>query len=131
MAPQPRLADLEPLLERTRKAGIEVDLRIQGEPRRLPDGLELSAYRIVQESLTNTIRHSDARSASVLVEYRASELRLQVSDDGHGSPPGNGAGHGLIGIRERVALFGGTVEASPRDGHGWQVSAGLPTDGEE
>ncbi|MGH7666309.1 MAG: sensor histidine kinase [Candidatus Dormibacteria bacterium] len=129
-APQPRLADLEPLLELTRKAGIEVELRIQGEPRRLPEGLELSAYRIVQESLTNAIRHSDARSASVLVEYRPGELRLQVSDDGHGSPVGDGSGHGLIGIRERVALFGGTVDASPQDGHGWRVSARLPTDGD-
>jgi len=128
--PQPSLADLEPLLERTRRAGIEVDLLIAGEQRQLAQGIELSAYRIVQEALTNTMRHSHASSAQVRIEYRPDQLRLQITDDGAALPGSNGAGHGLAGIRERALTFGGTAEASPIPEGGWRVSATLPLGGE-
>lgn len=128
--PQPSLADLEPLLERTRRAGIEVDLLIAGEQRQLTQGIELSAYRIVQEALTNTMRHSRASSAQVRIEYRSDQLRLQITDDGAALPGSNGDGHGLAGIRERALTFGGTAEASPIPEGGWRVSATLPLGGE-
>ncbi len=128
--PQPRLADLEPLLERCRGAGIEVSLRISGEPRQLRDGIELSAYRIVQEALTNAIKHSRASSVEVELEYLARELRVQVLDDGLARPAPDGGGQGLVGIRERAATFGGSAEAGPRPDGGWLVSARLPLTGE-
>ncbi|HVC39859.1 MAG TPA: sensor histidine kinase [Candidatus Dormibacteraeota bacterium] len=124
--PQPRLADLPQLVERTRGTGIEVELSISGEQRQLPEGLELSAYRIIQESLTNVIKHSGARSARVVVDFLADELRVEVTDDGSQAATGDGMGHGLIGIRERAELYGGTVVARATEGRGWRVTARLP-----
>jgi signal transduction histidine kinase len=124
--PQPRLANLEPLLERCRGAGMEVSLSISGEPRELGDGVELSAYRIVQEALTNAIKHSRAGSVKVRLEYLARELRVQVLDDGQARSTSDGTGQGLVGIRERAATFGGSAEAGPTPDGGWRVSARLP-----
>jgi signal transduction histidine kinase len=124
--PQPRLADLAPLLDRCRRAGIAVDLRVSGEPRRLGDGVELSAYRIIQEALTNTMKHSRASAVQVLLDYLADELRVQILDDGQAACSSDAAGHGLVGVRERAATFGGSAEAGPAPQGGWQVSATLP-----
>jgi signal transduction histidine kinase len=129
-APQPGLDDLGPLLARARSAGIKVELSVTGPGRPLPAGVELSAYRIVQEALTNVIKHSDASTASVELRYGDSRLELEISDHGTGLDPGRHdsprAGHGLVGMRERVALFGGRFEAGSVNGHGYRVLATLP-----
>ncbi|NRQ36246.1 sensor histidine kinase [Nonomuraea sp. NN258] len=124
-SPQPGLARLDDLLEQMRCAGLEVDLEVVGAPVPLPPGLELSAYRIVQESLTNTLKHAGPTRAGVTMTYTPRELRLEIVDEGgtggeHGPP-----GHGLIGMRERVALFHGTLSAGPRPG-GWGVRVAVP-----
>ena len=125
-APQPGLANLEALVETVREAGLPVDLRVEGRPATLPSGLELSAYRIVQEALTNSLKHSGAERVTVAVTYGDSVLDLEVSDDGRGRSPANGAGHGLAGMRERVALYGGELESGPQRGRGYRVRARLP-----
>jgi signal transduction histidine kinase len=131
--PQPGVHDLDALVARSRDAGIEASLEVRGEPRALPPGVETSAYRIVQEALTNVIRHAHARHAAVTVTYGADDLELIVADDGvgaNGSGQSNGSveGHGLIGMRERVALFGGQLEAGAvPTGRGYRVRASLPT----
>ncbi|MGA9921381.1 MAG: histidine kinase [Candidatus Dormiibacterota bacterium] len=124
--PQPKLANLEPLLERCRGAGIEVSLIVQGDQRQLGDGVELSAYRIVQEALTNAMKHSRAKSAQVKLDYLVAELRVEISDDGWARLASDGAGQGLVGISERAAAFGGSAEAGPGPEGGWRVSARLP-----
>jgi signal transduction histidine kinase len=132
LRPQPGLADLEHLIDGTREAGLPVTLQIEGTPRPLPPALDLSAFRIVQEALTNTLKHAHASRAEVSVRYVDDALELQVLDDGHGgAPAGNGdgedGGHGLIGMRERVALFGGELTARQRSaGDGYEVRARLP-----
>lgn len=130
--PQPGVHDLETLIGRTVQAGIDARLEIEGEPRELPPAVDLSTYRIVQEALTNVIRHARARHVTVTLSYSGSELHLSVLDDGAGPSLGgtNGApgGHGLVGMRERVGLFGGQFEAGAReDGPGYRVEASLPT----
>lgn len=128
-APQPGLAGLEPLLEQSRAAGVAVTLSIEGDPRPLSQALDLSAYRIVQEALTNVLKHAGAADARVTVAYGPDALALTISDSGGGVPTGaNGSpgGHGLVGMRERVALFEGTISARPREGRGFEVSAVLP-----
>jgi signal transduction histidine kinase len=128
LAPQPGLRDLETLVTQVREAGLPVELRVDGDPRELPVGLELSAYRIVQEALTNALKHagSDAH-ATVTVSYGADSLSLEVADDGAGSPVEvTGGGHGLVGMRERVALYGGRFEAARRNGGGFAVRVLLP-----
>jgi signal transduction histidine kinase len=127
-APQPALGDLAALLDRARGAGVNVDLSVTGAPRELPAGVELSAYRIVQEALTNVIKHSGSDHASVALSYGEERLELEIVDHGQGDGPAQPArsGHGLVGMRERVALFGGTLEAGPADGHGYRVFATLP-----
>jgi signal transduction histidine kinase len=127
-APQPGLALVEELAAQVRGAGLDVDVTIEGTPRRLPAALDLSAYRVIQEALTNTLKHARATRAEVVVRYRDGELDLLVRDDGIGSgaPSGNGAGHGLIGMRERLNVFGGSLEAGPDDGGGFVVSARFP-----
>jgi signal transduction histidine kinase len=129
-APQPGLAQLDGLLEGMRATGLPVEAVVEGEPRPLPPGVDLSAYRIVQEALTNALRHAGPASARVLVRYAPDAVELEVVDDGQG-PPAAGAtgGHGLIGMRERAHLFGGDLEAGPRAGGGYVVSARLPTGG--
>jgi len=126
--PQPGIGDLQELLRNCREAGLDVSLRVEGEPRPLPSGLGLVVYRIAQEALTNTIRHAGPAQAQVCLEYAADELRLSVHDDGRGaatSPPAE-PGHGLAGMRERVTLYGGKISVGPQAGGGFRVSAALP-----
>jgi signal transduction histidine kinase len=130
-APQPGLADLSGLAEGLRRSGIPVEWRIEGKPQPLPRALDLSAYRIVQEALTNALKHSGGARAEVVVRYGDGALGLDISDSGgtrNGSPagptPGVG-GHGIVGMRERVALFGGELTACPTP-DGFRVSATLP-----
>jgi signal transduction histidine kinase len=125
-SPQPALTDLGPLLERAHAAGVNVELSVSGAPRPLPAGVELSAYRIVQEALTNVIKHSGSDRASVELRYRDDGLQLQILDHGAGPSTSGQSGHGLVGMRERVALFGGSLEAGPVDGRGYRVLATLP-----
>ena len=124
--PQPSLARLSDLAERVRSAGLAVEVRTEGEPRPLPAGVELSAYRIVQEALTNALRHAGAARAVVVVRYGAAGVELEVTDDGSGPAPGAGGGHGLVGMRERVGMFGGELEIGAGDGGGFRVRAQLP-----
>jgi signal transduction histidine kinase len=125
LAPQPGLGELERLLEQVRAAGLPVDLTVVGEPAVLPPGVDLAAYRIVQEGLTNALRHAHASQATVVLEYGDSELLLAIEDDGRGPVSENG-GHGLLGVRERVALYGGAVEAGARSEGGFRLRASLP-----
>jgi signal transduction histidine kinase len=124
-APQPGLAALDGLVEGVRAAGLPVTLEVEGELDDLPAGLDLSAYRIVQEALTNAIKHADASLADVRVRRTPEGVELEVVDDGAG-PTGNGRGQGLIGMRERASLLGGAVEAGPKKGGGFRVKATLP-----
>ncbi len=126
-APQPSLANLGRLVEQVRRAGLPVDLSITGEPGSVPPGVDLSAYRIVQESLTNVMKHSgEGATATVTIAYSADDLRVTVADDGRGATAPSGSGHGLAGIRERVAVVGGTVVAEPVPTGGFEVHARLP-----
>ena len=124
-APQPGLSGLGALVEGVRAAGLPVTLQVEGPLDDLPAGLDLSAYRIVQEALTNAIKHAGASTAEVHVRRTADEVELEVVDDGAG-PAGNGRGQGLIGMRERASLLGGEVEAGPKPGGGFRVRAKLP-----
>jgi signal transduction histidine kinase len=127
LAPQPTLADLPTLMTQVGEAGLPVEFRVDGEPRELPVGIELSAYRIVQEALTNALKHAGRAQASVIVRYRPDSLELEIADDGAGTPAGvPGGGHGLTGIRERVSLYGGRFDASARRGGGFAVRVLLP-----
>src|SRR5581483_6750198 len=129
LAPQPGLADLDRLVAQVREAGLPVEVAIEGRPRELPLGVDLSAYRVVQEALTNALKYAGTAHASVTVRYGADDLAIEVTDDGRGGTSDNGSGHGLIGMRERVGVFGGTFAAGPRDGGGFSVSARLPLGG--
>jgi signal transduction histidine kinase len=133
LAPQPTLRGLQALVERSGAAGLPVRLRIEGERRELPSGLDLAAYRVVQEALTNALKHGGG-SADVLVSYGDDELCLEIADAGGGasrSPRVEGGGHGLLGMRERVRVFGGELQAGPRAGGGYVVAARLPLQDEE
>jgi signal transduction histidine kinase len=124
--PQPGLAKLDELAGSLGASGLEVAVRREGEPAQLPAGLDLSAYRIIQEALTNTLRHARATRADVTLSYGPDALEVDVLDDGR-APPSNGSGgHGLVGMRERVALLGGTLEAGPHPPGGYRVHARLP-----
>jgi signal transduction histidine kinase len=126
LAPQPTLARLDDLVGHVRQAGLPVEVAIEGDPAELPPGVDLSAYRIVQEALTNALKHAGPATARVTVRYGEGELDLEVSDDGSGSGNGGIGGQGLAGIRERVAVFGGDVEAGVRPEGGYAVRARLP-----
>ncbi len=126
LAPQPGLDDLAALVEQTRIAGLPVELRVEGVARPVPLGADLSAYRIVQEALTNARKHAGEARATVTVRYQTEALEIEVVDDGHAAGNGDGGGHGLVGMRERVALFGGELKAGPQPGGGFCVSAHLP-----
>ena len=130
LAPQPGLDQLRDLLEQTRAAGRTVTFTLEGEPRPLPEGVGLAAYRVVQESLTNVRKHGGiGASVCVLLQFTPSELHVQVTDDGHGAAAADdGAGLGLTGMRKRVTLYGGTLAAGPRETGGYRVSATLPLD---
>jgi signal transduction histidine kinase len=130
LAPMPGLDQLGELIERVRAAGLQVELAVEGEPRPLDPGVELSAFRIVQEALTNSLKHAPGARARVDVAYEAAALEVRIADSGgRGASSGvpAGQGHGLIGMRERVALFGGRLEAGP-SGLGFRVVARLPID---
>ncbi len=127
LAPAPGIADVPGLIERARGTGLAVELAVEGAPRALPAGVDLSAYRIVQEALTNVIKHARAQRTDVRVRYALDALELSVVDDGAGNGGGEAPGHGLVGMRERVALFGGTLETGAvGDGGGYAVRAVLP-----
>ncbi|MEU3525377.1 sensor histidine kinase [Streptomyces sp. NPDC038707] len=129
-APMPTLARLGDLVERVRAGGLPVDLAVEGPERPLPPGVELCAYRVVQEALTNALKHAGPARARVELRYGAQELTARVTDDGGGTDPARvpaGAGHGLIGMRERAKLYGGAVSAGPRSGGGYEVLLTLPT----
>jgi signal transduction histidine kinase len=126
--PRPALSSLPDLVEKTRSAGVPVELRIEGDVRALSPGLELSAYRIVQEALTNALKHAPGSHATLTVTYRPNLIEIQVTNTGGaGSPPPDASGHGLKGMSERVALYGGSLDAGPVDG-GFRVVATLPAD---
>ncbi len=125
-APQPSLKTLDILIGTVREAGLEVDLDVQGKERELPPGVDLSAYRLVQEALTNTLKYAGPAQAWVTLRWRDDELELEVANNGSSEASTNGSGHGLAGMRERVALCGGTLEAGPRDGGGFVVRCHLP-----
>jgi signal transduction histidine kinase len=142
LRPQPGLDEVPALIDRVRAAGLVAELSVTGTRRPLPSGLDLAAYRVVQEALTNVLKHAGAARTVVHVEYRPRELLIKVSDDGrpdgpgvaYGQPPGPG-GRGLIGLRERVALYRGEIDAGPRPGGGWRISVRIPlepvADGQE
>jgi signal transduction histidine kinase len=108
------------------EAGVDVDVRVEGEPRPVPTSVGLAAYRITQEALTNVLKHAGPARARVVVSYRSRELGLEIADDGRGPNGASRSGHGLVGMRERVALYGGEFEASARNGGGFVVRACLP-----
>lgn len=127
LAPQPGLADLPRLVNQVHEAGLPVDLRIEGAPSELPLGIELSAYRIIQEALTNALKHAGDASATVLVRYGNDSLELEITDDGAGAAAAvTSGGHGLVGMKERVALYGGKLDAGHRPGRGFAVRVLLP-----
>ena len=128
IAPQPGLSHLDALVAQVRAAGLEAELELEGDAHDVPTGIELSAYRVVQEALTNTLRHAFARHVWVFVRRREHELEVEVLDDGAGPPAtASEGGRGLVGMRERVELFGGDLEAGPRPDGGFRVRARLPT----
>lgn len=126
-APQPALADIATLVERIQDAGVPVKLSVEGEPHDLPAGIELSAFRIVQEALTNIVKHAGDARAEVRIRYADDALALEIVDDGRSPEKGESTGgHGLAGMRERVAMYGGHLEVGRRDGAGFTVRARLP-----
>jgi signal transduction histidine kinase len=130
LAPQPSLRYLDTLTAQVREAGLPVELSVEGEPIELSPGVDLSAYRIVQEALTNALKHAGPATARVVVRYRENDLELEIADTGlgAGAGAGDGGGHGLAGMRERVSVYGGKIEAGSQDGGGFAVRARLPLD---
>jgi signal transduction histidine kinase len=128
LAPQPGLDRLEALVGRMRGAGVPVELTVSGAPRRLAAGVELAAYRVVQEALTNTVKHASGADASVRVSYGDDELHVEITDTGGrpGPTAAGGDGRGLIGLRERLAVYGGTLLTGPRPLGGYRVRALIP-----
>jgi signal transduction histidine kinase len=127
LAPEPGLADVSLLVAQVRAAGLPVDLSIEGTRRELPLGIELSAYRIIQEALTNALKHAGDARASVLIRYGEDSLELEIADDGAGAPAAvTSSGHGLVGMKERVSLYGGRLDAGHRAGRGFAVRVLLP-----
>ena len=125
--PQPDLDDLPALVDQARRAGLEASLSERGDRRPVPAELALAAYRVVQESLTNTVRHAGARRVRVRLDWRQAALHVEVSDDGHGPAPDGHPGHGLVGMRERVTACGGDLRTGVGDGGvGFRVAAALP-----
>jgi signal transduction histidine kinase len=132
LAPPPGLTRLPELVERVRATGLDVSVTVTGDRRALPAGIDFSAYRIVQEALTNTLKHGRASSARVDLRFGEHVLEVEIVDDGTASGECNGAtgrGHGLIGMRERAAVFGGELQAGPHQGGGFTVRASIPLEG--
>jgi signal transduction histidine kinase len=130
LAPQPGLDGLAALVDRVREAGVPVQLTVVGEPRPVPPGVDLTAYRVIQEALTNTVKHATGATATVLVEYHPDHLRVDVTDTGgqDARPAPAGTGRGLVGLRERVAVYGGKLRAGPRPTGGYRITATIPAD---
>jgi len=126
LTPQPGLGSLAPLLEEIRRAGLPVELRLDGEPFPLPEAIDLSAYRIVPEGLTNALRHAKATHAEVVVRYHPHEIQIDIEDDGRGTGAGDGRGQGLVGVRERVKLYGGEMSAGKDPEGGFVLNTRLP-----
>ena len=126
LVPQPGLDGLDTLLAEVGRAGLPVELHLEGDPYPLPRGLDLSAYRIVQEGLTNVLKHAGASDADVIVRYRSDEVEIEVRDNGNGRSSGDGLGHGLVGIRERVKIYGGEMSARAEPEGGFVLSTRLP-----
>lgn len=130
LAPQPGITQIAGLVDDLRAKGMRITLTVEGDSTPVPAGVALSAYRVVQEALTNVRKHAGTSSVAVDVRCRPDAVELRVVDNGRARLAGNGRGHGLVGMQERVALVGGTFTAGPRDsGAGWQVEATLPTAG--
>jgi signal transduction histidine kinase len=125
LGPAPSLADVGGLIARTGHAGVKVRLTVSGSPRALPAGIELSGYRILQEALTNVVKHAGTPAACAAISYREGELGIEVTDNGRGGPVSAG-GHGLAGMRERVRLYGGDLDAGPLPGRGFRVAVRIP-----
>jgi signal transduction histidine kinase len=130
LTPQPGLDSLDSLLQGISRAGLPVQLHVEGEASPLPRAIELSAYRIVQEGLTNALKHSCASNADVTLHYRPVELQIEIRDNGQGGSTSDGAGHGLIGVRERVKIYGGEMAAGEAEEGGFLLSTRLPLTGE-
>jgi signal transduction histidine kinase len=126
LAPQPTLRRLDALAAQVTEAGLPVDLAVEGRPIELPPGIDLSAYRIVQEALTNALKHAGPATARVVVRYGQNDVELEIADTGVGLAASDGTGHGLVGIRERVAIYGGELQAGPRPEGGFRLRARLP-----
>jgi signal transduction histidine kinase len=130
LTPQPGLDGLDSLLDEVGRAGLPVELHVDGQPFPLPRGIDLSAYRIVQEGLTNALKHAHANDADVIVRYRPDELEIEVRDNGEGNAKTDGLGHGLFGVRERVKIYGGEMSAGRSADGGFVLSTRLPIGGE-
>jgi signal transduction histidine kinase len=126
LAPQPSLKELGTLVEQVRAAGLPVQLAVEGAPRDLPPGVDMSAFRIVQEALTNALTHAGPAHARVVLRYREDDLELEISDDGPGGGESTGSGYGLVGMRERVLVYGGELEAGRQPGGGYALRVRLP-----
>jgi signal transduction histidine kinase len=133
LVPAPGLADLDSLAVRAFEAGVRVELTVRGERPQVPAGLDLAAYRVIQEAVTNVIKHSATDRCQVTVDYQEDMLTLEVTDDGSGSAATTDelpvAGNGIIGMRERAAMYGGEIRAAPLPGRGFQVAARFPLAG--
>ncbi len=129
-SPQPRLERLDELVDQVRSAGLPVDFSIEGSARPLPPGVELAAYRIVQEALTNTLKHAGPASARVTVRYLSEAVEVEIADSGAGTGASHPPGHGLVGMKERVALYGGTLETGASEQGGYRVLARIPERGD-
>ena len=126
LAPQPGLDRLESLLDEVGRAGLHVRLHREGHPSPLPRAIDLSAYRIIQEGLTNALKHAQASHADVTLRYGPDELQLEIRDDGRGVSDNDGLGHGLVGVRERVKIYGGEMSSGPANGGGFVLRTRLP-----
>ena len=128
LEPQPSIDQIDLLVEQVARAGLQVKLEVEGEPGPLPAGVDLCAYRVVQEGLTNALKHAGPAQTEVLLRYAPQSFEVEIRDDGRGSSDlsGEGAGHGLIGMRERVTLYGGELKAGPRESGGFEIHAHLP-----
>jgi signal transduction histidine kinase len=129
LAPQPGLDALDTLVEKVGRAGLPVRLQVEGQPFPLPPAIDLSAYRIVQEGLTNALKHAHADHADVIVRYGSDELQIEVRDDGEGGSASDGLGHGLVGVRERVKIYGGEMTAGTATEGGFALRTRLPISG--
>ena len=128
-SPQPGMGTIDSLLDGVRAAGLPVELSVAGDPHDLSPGVDLAAYRVVQEALTNALKYAGPAHAWVSVTWGDDELELTVANDGRGNGDGTGGGQGLEGMRERVSLYGGAITSGPRDGGGYVVCARLPLAG--